>query len=245
MSSCRSEQTKLLAKLNSWKKTVCDMLLKLHLFKGENDLEIHGSSIMVADNGKGYIRSNGIVDFYKNNSHCYAVKLVDNSIITLYLLTDKKGKPTRFSYAFCSCPFLIDLLIEEEENLPNNPPVRFSGPGKESLSKEELKEFYLNEDLKYYFKELCELEDKMVSTLIDLSKNPIYIRCDYDSENDSLYHPKHHLTLNFISESRFCVDSNFTFLDFVIFIMDAIYGVKQDKPYQFIHLSKTKKSTCV
>lgn len=242
MSSCLSEQTRLLAKLNKWKKMACDLLLENRLFKGENDLRIQGLSITAIDNGEGYARSSTITDFYKKNSHCYVLKLIDNSIITMYYLTDKNGKPTRFSYTFCSCPFLIDLLIEEEDNLPNNTLIDVDDSLKESLSNEELKELYLNEDLRNYFKNSCELEEKMVSTLIDLSKNPVYIRCDYDSENISKNHPEYHLTLNFISESRFHIDSSFSFLDFIVFIMDIVYGIKQEKPYQFVHLSKLKKN---
>lgn len=245
MSSCRSEQTRLLAKLNKWKKMACELLLKNRLFKGENNLEIQGLSITATDNGEGYTRSSTIADFYKKNSRCYVFKLIDNSIVTIYYLTDKNGKPIRFSYTFCSCPFLIDLLIEEEDNLPNETLVDIDGSLKESLSEEELKELYLNEDLRNYFKNSCELEEKMVSTLVDLSKNPVYIRCDYDSENVSKYHPEYHLTLNFISESRFHIDSNFSFLDFIVFIMDIVYGIKQEKPYQFAHLSKSKKKVSV
>ena len=168
-----------------------------------------------------------------NNSSCFAFKLIDGSIITAYLLTDKKGNLVQSSYGFCSCPFVEEILKENLDEFFNKMHVDLSTIDEIG----DKKAFFLERDLNDYFSSICNSDTKLVKCIIDLAKNPVYFRCDYDKNKATNQHPKYHLTLNFIHESRFKIDKEFTILDFVNLVLDMVYGKKEPHSNQFLRVS--------
>lgn len=241
MGAQENKQRIIFNQINKYKRQAYELLINNRLFKAENNLVIKGTAITAGSEEGEYKRSHVLTEFYKNNSSCFLFKLIDDSIITLYLLTDSSGALIKFSYGFCSCPYVQDILIEELDDETNNLlvnkyPLNDDEYNRDFNNKEEL----LTNELKIHFEKCCNGDKKLVSSMMDLARNPIYIRCDYDSKNVSDNHPEYHLTLNFITESRLKIDANFSFLDFVIFILDIVYGKKQNPCFQFMHLSRHK-----
>lgn len=224
------KQKSVLLDVNRQKKLASDLISSYHLFKEENDLIIQGSIITSASSEGEFARCREITSFYNNNSSCFVFKLIDDSIITLFILLSNEGIIEKFSYGFCSCPIMKDILIEEYDNLP----IREYDINSDIKDQ---KDYLFTQELKLYFTNKCQNDSKLLDSLIDIAKNPIYIRCDYDSVMSSEHHPEYHLTVNFIKESRFKIDSGLTFYDFVVFILDVVYGKKEEHPHQFIHLT--------
>ena len=230
MSSGERKQRALYLKLNALKRQAYEKLLEYHLFKEENHLTISGSVITAANDEFEFVRANEIFDFYNKNSSNFIFKLIDDSIFNIYVMTDKNGTAIKSSFSFCSCPCIKDILIEEQGNYKFEISDEFNDG-------DDQKESLFTRELYCYFIAKCNKDDRLVSSLIDLAKNPLYIRCDYDSTCSSEEHPEYHLTINFIKDSRFKIDSKFSFFDFVIFILDLVYGKKSISTSQFIHLS--------
>ena len=240
MGAAESKQKAVLNQIAHSIRQAKELLKKHHLFVIDNALEIRGASIVPSSDVQ-FKMGHSLLDFYSNNSPCFAIKLIDESIFTLYALTNGKGDLVRFSYAFCSCPYLLDLLNEKEDFQLNNKLRAFGSAGTmggfgktEGNAKETMFEALLFD----YFRDPCKEDETLIKSIIDLARNPIYLRCDFDSENISEFHPEFHLSLNFLSESRFRVDEEFTFFDFVTFILDAVYGKKELETRQFIHLAQ-------
>ena len=145
-------------------------------------------------------------------------------------MTDEEGSILKSSFSFCSCPILKDILIEEQGN--------YIIEELKELDNDEPKESLFDNELKCFFNDKCEKDNKLIASLVDLAKNPLYIRCDYDRTSISETHPEYHLTINFIKDSRFRIDSEFSFFDFVVFVLDLVYGKKPANPLQFIHLTQ-------
>ena len=231
MSSGENKQRSVYVHINHLKSQAYELLSKYHLFKEDNTLVIQGSVITSANGESLFTRTNEIFKYYNKNSSCFVFKLIDESIFGIYVLVDEEGLILKSSFSFCSCPILKDILIDEQGN--------YTIEELEELDDDEPKESLLDNELKCFFNDKCEKDGKLIRSLIDLAKNPLYIRCDYDRTCVSETHPEYHLTINFIKDSRFKIDSEFSFFDFVVFILDIVYGKKPDSPSQYIHLSQS------
>lgn len=71
----------------------------------------------------------------------------------------------------------------------------------------------------------------------DSIRHPIVIRIDRDVANAECNHPENHLTINNIKNSRFRVENIINIFDFVVFVLDILYGVKAQDSKQFISLN--------
>lgn len=241
MGSCEERQEALLKSLIEQKKDAASLLDKYDLLLVDNDLIIHGATIIAQNNGVEYARSDVIEDYYLCNSSSFVFKLIDESIITLYSLISPDGTLLRSSFAFCSCPCMSDVLKDSQlddfangrsEGILFNDQITNLSPKKRSEKKTE---FFIR-DLRAFFAGKCKDDQDLITSMVGLALNPIYLRCDYDSEKASVDHPARHLTMNFIKNSRFRIDADFSFTDFVAFILDAIYGKKTRFPSQSIHI---------
>ena len=224
MGKCEKNQQRLLDKLNICKEEAKNLLLSNFLFLDENKLGIKNGTIVPLGSENEFEKCNEIIEFYEKNHTNFVFKLSDESIFTVYIVTDNLGNEVNFSYTFCSCPVLKDTMIDNIKKELKYP---------QDVEENPLSPFDI--DLYNYFYD-SKKSEKLITNLIDLAKNPIYIRCDYDSKNASAIHPEYHLTLNFISDSRFKIDKKFSFKDFVVFILDSVYGIKTETSSQYIHL---------
>ena len=202
------------------KELDCAGLLKPYT----NPLIIRGDEIIPASIQKYDHHCDSIESFYSTNKGNAIFELTDGSIITFYTYFDKQSQQMiRFSYGFCSCTSFDEMLLYDLIKAGGLPERQ--SPDPDSYGGNKSPTFLLRQ---YYAKEFPNNLD-LQKTLLTLAENPIYIRCDFDSKGESPRHPKYHLTLNLIEQSRFKISDDFSFCDFIVFVLDVVFGIKNTK----------------
>ncbi len=170
-------------------------------------------------------------NLYEINQDNFTFKLIDNSIIYYYITFDRTGNILKSSFSYVSGHY-------REENINNM---------SDSMNDEEIDEIiknygndFINDEIEDYIIDTYYSRKKIQSEIIEsikkINRNSIVIRIDRDVENSNYNHPENHLTINNIENSRFKVCDIVSIYDFVVFIMDIMYGVKLENSSQYISL---------
>lgn len=162
----------------------------------------------------------------ENEKNAYVFKLIDNSIIYYYVCFDNKGEVKQYNCSYISGSFndddydnMINYLNKDDESKITE------SKNDDNVIKETLLNRYLTTK---------KVAEEVQLSIKEVSNNPIIIRIDRDSSNCSFVHPENHLTINNIENSRFKVNNDICILNFIVFILDLIYGIKQENFNQFL-----------
>lgn len=204
-----------------------ELLLKHSLLMDFQKLTAQGTEVFPTGHNCPWRITKSVREHYKDNRGSFVFKLMDLSIFTLYVQCGKK-EVERFSFGYCSCPEYDEAWLLD--NQPTEVLDRAQGIEVPAQNSEDTL-------LRGYLEPLFPGKSSLVDSIVALSKNPISIRCDYDSGKDTDQHPRYHLTINFIEDSRFKIDSEFSYFDFVLFVLDLVYGIKLAEGAQFVHLT--------
>ena len=154
-----------------------------------------------------------------DNIENFTFKLVDNSVIYFKMDLGAKGELLKGCIAYISGSFndidynsFVDELNEEQEETYCE------------LRGEDVQDFLIKNHI-------CKqgTDENIVDNILKLNRNMIVIRVDIDEESSSDAHPITHLTINNIKNSRFKINKKVFVSDFISFIMDLIYGIKNKK----------------
>lgn len=164
-------------------------------------------------------------NIYQKNCNCFTFKLVDKSIIYYKIDINSNGEIIKSNYCYFSYLYnedsytnIIEYLSSEQvDNLPQSQDDCM-------VSQEELEDYIL----RCYLKNK-KLNDSIIENILKLSRNMVSIRVDSDKNNSTQNHPLNHLTLNGIKNSRFKISNTLSIYDFVCFILDLVYGEKNNE----------------
>jgi hypothetical protein len=146
------------------------------------------------------------------------VKLVDNSIIQVNYIFDYHSNLIVHNLTYISGKFEMDDINGFAELVPDEEIEKLH-----DISGVE----FVNAIITYNLVERFYVPETIINSILSLQLNPISFRFDLDKRIlASEDHPQVHLTINNIESSRFFVDKELSISDFIIFILDLIYGIK-------------------